>query len=49
MENNVEAFHMSGKSHDRGDKLGYMKASNMVCVIKGRCRIHTLVKAGFAR
>ena len=27
MENNtVEAFHMSGKSHDCGDKLGYMKA-----------------------
>jgi UTP--glucose-1-phosphate uridylyltransferase len=23
---NVEAFHMSGKSHDCGDKLGYMKA-----------------------
>ena len=22
----VEAFHMSGKSHDCGDKLGYMKA-----------------------
>lgn len=22
----VEAFHMTGKSHDCGDKLGYMKA-----------------------
>ncbi|MBH2536434.1 UTP--glucose-1-phosphate uridylyltransferase GalU [Serratia marcescens] len=25
-EQTVEAFHMSGKSHDCGDKLGYMKA-----------------------
>lgn len=25
-EQRVEAFHMSGKSHDCGDKLGYMKA-----------------------
>lgn len=25
-EETVEAFHMSGKSHDCGDKLGYMKA-----------------------
>ncbi|OKB68785.1 UTP--glucose-1-phosphate uridylyltransferase [Serratia marcescens] len=25
-EERVEAFHMSGKSHDCGDKLGYMKA-----------------------
>ncbi len=25
-EETVEAFHMTGKSHDCGDKLGYLKA-----------------------
>jgi UTP--glucose-1-phosphate uridylyltransferase len=25
-QESVEAFHMTGKSHDCGDKLGYMKA-----------------------
>jgi UTP-glucose-1-phosphate uridylyltransferase len=31
----VEAFNMTGKSHDCGDKLGYMTAFvDMVCVTK---------------
>ena len=28
----VEAFHMSGKSHDCGSKMGYMKANVEYCL-----------------